>query len=245
MRSRSVVSALGIVVLVALLLTPFVIGEGVEPEDDSFPRFAYVFFVAFFGLTGLAGWGIGYINRGATAVGLARYVVGNLVVTFSFVFIVLFAWVAIDITSGWMCMVLIAPFVWFGVASARWHDVKYPPGYESELVEDYVRKQKTASPSSREPISLHGSGTEVSLPVRLERGMYRLGYRFSGSVPECSILLASADDPTAQKRTIAMPESNLGGEAFSVTVDGRYVFQVDAVNDVGEILDWELTVDDV
>jgi hypothetical protein len=54
-----------------------------------------------------------------------------------------------------------------------------------------------------------------------------------------------SDELNAGKMSIAVPESEQGAIAFSVPRDGRYLFEVDAVNDVGMTLEWQLTIDRV
>jgi len=246
MRGRDTFILIAAVVIGALFLTPFVHGEGLEPNDDTMTWGAYVFGQLFIGSGAFLGWFIGYFVRGGNTIGFVRYIAGNLLITLCFLIIWLLAGGGTTvIPSGILCLLGFAPLIWFGVVMARWNTVKYSGG--TPPPQDTMGKGKHGAPGydwgNAQVTTLHGVGSDLTLPVYLQRGMYRLGYTFNGGeVIGCEISLL--DKGNLEKReVVAVPEGNSGAISFTIQNSGEYLFEVDGVNDMGFTLDWELTVD--
>lgn len=241
MRPRPAFILLAATIVLAVIATPFVPTTPIiEPADDGVERGDYIAVLVFFGVVALFGWAVGYFNRGAEIIGLIRYIIGNLIMAGALTFILLTIWAGVELGDGLFCLFGVAPPIWLGVVLTRWHVVR---GGDNDTLTTLPDKRDQYG--FQQGMTLHGSGSEVSLPVKLVAGTYRLGYHFSaaGTVDGCSVVLSNADNPRTDKQTVAVPESTDGAIVFAVPEDARYVFEVDAVNSLGESLLWELTID--
>lgn len=243
MRPRPAFMVLAAIVLASVLLIPLVPTELPEASENDIERGSYVTAVIVFSVIGFFSWMSGYYQRGGGIVGLLRYVVGNVFFAGALMIVLIMMWEGAQLADELLCVFGVAPLVWLGAVLARWNVVK---GDVPDAA--YVPKPKHGKqePGGFEPGRvLHGHGSEVSLPVSLESGTYRLGYSFpdADTVAGCEVVLSNVDNPNMEKRSIAVPESTTGGIVFAAPETAHYVFEVDGVNEAGESLTWELIID--
>ncbi|MEM6283812.1 MAG: hypothetical protein AAF787_16595, partial [Chloroflexota bacterium] len=192
MRVRNTFMVVALVTVAVLALTPFAIGEALEPNEDTVTPGGYLLVQCFVLPFAFVGAFAAHIVRRPTWYGLTLYVVGNFVVMVAMTLALAFAAAATTVGQYFDWAPLL-PLGWFILVAFRWNYVKNPEGVAANL-----RSQDVA---------LRGEGNATTKPLAMSGGMTRVRYVFSGGdVTGCEIFVSNTDTPD-EKRSIAMPES--------------------------------------